>query len=139
MSGDPLLFAVHWIHVILGVYWFGSVLYTNLVLFPVFGRLSPDSEAAARSALRSGRGGTITKVVSFATIGTGILRGLLSEVHERITSSYGLTYLGALAIGILMLAYLHDALRQSPGRDRAYVASFPVIFTFMVALRFGGF
>ena len=60
-------------------------------------------------------------------------------VLDDLDNSYGWTYLAALVLGTAMLVFL---LNRSPKPQiirHAYVAAFPVIFTLMVILRFGGF
>lgn len=129
--------AVHWLHVISGIYWFGTILFTRMVLFPALRRV-PEHEAAVRKALVEGPSRRLTIVASTLTIGLGIVRGAMTGVWSNLTTPYGITYLASLVIGTLMWSFL--SLGWPPDRPlfaKLYVVGFPVMFTLMVAMRFG--
>jgi hypothetical protein len=71
------------------------------------------------------------------TVGLGILRGVVIGVHERLDTAYGLTYLAALVIGLAMLVWLLVPWLKQPIFGKLYVAGFPLMFSLMVAMRFG--
>ncbi len=131
-----LILAVHWLHVFCGIWWFGSLIYSRLVVYPRLRAVGGDLEATVRKAVTSGRAGQITIAVAIGTVGLGIVRGLLDGVLERLTTLYGLTYLAALVVGVLMVVYLIGNW-DSKLLNRLYVAAFPTMFTLMVLLRFG--
>jgi hypothetical protein len=131
------LAVVHWLHVILAVYWFGTILFTRLVLFPAL-RQIPEHEAAVRKQLVVGPSRRLTMIASTGTVALGILRGAMTGVWSSLDSLYGITYLIALVIGVLMVSFV--TVGWPPDRpifQKLYVAGFPVMFTLMVAMRFG--
>ena len=130
--------AVHWMHVFLGIFWFGTVLYTRLVLFPSLKSVPPETERAVRAALLSGRARRFTMIFAYGTVTLGIVRGAITGVYGELDTLYGRTYLAALAIGVIMIVYLFAPLPfQHPLLQKLYMAAFPVMFTLMVLMRFG--
>ena len=127
---------VHWLHVICAVYWFGTILFTRLVLFPSLARI-PEHEPAVRKALVEGPSRRLTIVAATGTVGLGILRGVMSGALSDLTSPYGLTFLVALLIGLVMLSFITIGFPKGPAWGKLYVAGFPIMFTLMVAMRFG--
>jgi uncharacterized membrane protein len=149
------LFALHWLHVVFAILWFGSVLFTNLVLFPGLRTLSRDEGAAVLALLRTRKAYHMTLTMSIGTVSLGIIRGIAGGVLQVLDTAYGLTYLAALVIGLAMVGWLLfnpfqrrlQNMPPGPVADRVarreqlfskvYLAGFPVIFTLMVAMRFG--
>lgn len=135
---DPVVVGiVHWLHVFLGIFWFGTILYTRLVLFPAFQTLPPDTVATVRKAMVSGNAQRWTMVFSWGTVLLGVVRGAVTGVFAELTTPYGITYLAALAIGVFMLALLYAPFFGAPIWRKVYVGGFPVMFTLMVLMRFG--
>ena len=135
---DPLVVGiVHWGHVVLGIFWFGTILYTRIVLFPALATLPPDTYAAARKAMVSGNAQTWTRIFSYGTVALGAIRGALTGVFGQLDTAYGLTYLAALAIGVFMILLLYAPWFRAPIWRKVYVGGFPVMFTLMVLMRFG--
>ena len=130
------LAVVHWLHVIFGLYWFGTILFTRLALFPSLARI-PEHEGAVRKALVEGPARRLTIVAATGTVGLGILRGVMSGALTDLSSPYGLTFGAALLIGLLMLSFITIGFPKGPVWGKLYVAGFPVMFTLMVAMRFG--
>jgi uncharacterized membrane protein len=129
---------VHWLHVFFGVFWFGTILYTRLILFPSLATLPKDKEQAVREAMLSGRGRQFTMLFAYGTVLLGIVRGAMTGIFARLDTAYGITYLAALAIGVVMLIYLFAPLPfNHPVLPKLYVWAFPVMFTLMVLMRFG--
>jgi putative copper export protein len=131
-----VLAALQWLHVLCAVLWFGSILFSNLVLFPELRRLRPDQESAVLHRLRSGRGRRITLAMASGTVGLGIIRGITGGVLSSLDTPYGMTFLAAAVIGLAMVLYLFAQPRQRLV-GWAYLAGFPLIFTLMIAMRFG--
>jgi uncharacterized membrane protein len=136
---DVLLTAiVHWMHVFLGIFWFGTVLYTRLVLFPSLKAVPSETERTVREALLTGRSRRFTQIFAYGTVTLGIIRGALSGVFGELDTLYARTYLTALALGVIMVVYLFAPLPfRHPILPKLYVAAFPVMFTLMVLMRFG--
>ena len=62
----------------------------------------------------------------------------MAGAWSDLGSAYGVTYLAALVIGVLMVSFV--TIGWPPDRpifQKLYVAGFPVMFTLMVAMRFG--
>jgi hypothetical protein len=135
---DPLVVGiVHYAHVFLGIFWFGTVLYTRIVLFPALATLPPETYAATRKAMVSGNAQTWTRIFSYGTVALGIIRGAITGVFAQLNTAYGITYLAALAIGVFMIALLYAPWFGAPIWRKVYVGGFPVMFTLMVLMRFG--
>jgi hypothetical protein len=135
---DPLLVGiVHWLHVFLGIFWFGTILYTRIVLFPALATLPAETYAAARKAMVSGNAQMWTRIFSYGTVVLGIIRGAMTGVFAQLDTAYGITYLIALAVGVFMLALLYAPVFGAPIWRKVYVGGFPVMFTLMVLMRFG--
>ncbi|MGH9245874.1 MAG: hypothetical protein ACRD29_16455 [Acidimicrobiales bacterium] len=137
MVDQRVLFVIHWLHVFLGVYWIGTVMYTRTQLFPSLRTLPPDHDAAVRSALVTGRNRRLNAWIAIATVGLGLLRGLLARALDDPTSSYGMTFLASAVLGLAMVVFLVAPGPRGPLLRKVYVAAFPVIFTFMILMRFG--
>lgn len=152
-------FAVQWLHVLGGIFWFGSVLFGNIVLFPAVMRLAPDVQKQVMRAMAA-RMFRIVEPVAVATMTLGFLRGTVFgsiRTVDALTSPYGLTWLVGLISAIavfllgLRLARIGDrAFEMAPGnpafmqRQRslqvqafASMLGFFVIFTCMILMRFG--
>jgi len=135
---DPLVVGViHWVHVLLGIFWFGTILYTRLVLGPALGTLPKDTQAAVRRAMVSGNARRYTYLFSYGTVIAGIVRGAVTGVFGQLDTAYGVTYLAALAVGVAMLAFNFAPGFEHPIFRKLYVGGFPVMFTLMVLMRFG--
>jgi len=135
---DPLVVGiVHWLHVFLGIFWFGTILYTRIVLFPALATLPTETYEAARKAMVTGNAQMWTRIFSYGTVVLGIVRGAMTGVFAELNTPYGITYLAALAIGVFMIALLYAPVFGAPIWRKVYVAGFPVMFTLMVLMRFG--
>lgn len=132
-----VLMVVQWMHVFCGVFWLGTVLFTRLVLFPSLRTVPAAANGAVRGALVTGRNRWLTVCAAGATVGLGILRGWLGGALSDAASPYGLTYLSAAVLGIAMLAFLVGPWGGNRVLRVLYVASFPLIFTLMILMRFG--
>lgn len=133
------LFIVHWLHVAFGIFWAGSIAFTRVTLFPALATLPKDQEAAARGSLLTGNARQITLITAGGTVLTGILRGLMTGVLDRLNTSYGWIYIISGVLAILMFVFLLDWSPKPAFLRHVYIAAFPVIFTLMVLMRFGGF
>jgi hypothetical protein len=135
---DPLAVGViHWVHVFLGIFWFGTILYTRVVLFPLLKTVPAEHVKAVRAAMVSAPAARRwTYVFSYGTVVMGIIRGAVVGVFAELGTPYGLTYLAALAVGVLMLAFNFSPWFRAAVYRQLYVAGFPVMFTLMVLMRF---
>jgi uncharacterized membrane protein len=151
-------FAIHWLHVLGGIFWFGGALYGNIVLFPVVLKLPEPVQRAVMSPLLPA-GDRVILPVAIATILLGVLRGtVLGRIHALadLTTAYGIAWLVGLATAIIVLGlgiYLSNEakrLMSSAEGGAAYMTAgrglqvaaiadllgFFVIFTAMISMRF---
>jgi len=155
----------HWLHVVGGIFWFGSVLYRNIILLPVVTELPLVNQRQVGKAVKD-RANAIILPVSFLVIGLGILRGtIFGQIvsTDALFSNYGITWLTGLIVAILVLGwelfavdsalenvYEDDDLWITPNaqviatatnRVRLFawieLGGFIVIFTCMILMRFG--
>jgi len=99
---DWLQFAVQWLHVLLGIFWFGTVLYVDIVLIPAVNDLPADRVRELTSRLGA-RGARIMNVVIPTIIVLGFVRGTVFgpiRSIDALMTSYGLTWLLALVLTI---------------------------------------
>ena len=136
---DPLVVGViHWAHVFLGVFWFGTILYTRVILFPLMRSVPAEHVKPIREAMVGDPDARRwTYIFSYGTVIMGIIRGAATGVFAQLGTAYGVTYLIALAVGVFMLALNFSPLFRAPVYRQVYVAGFPVMFTLMVLMRFG--
>ena len=120
-----------------GIFWFGSQMYLDSSIRPAIARLPAESQAIMGVALGQGMARRITVVTSTGTVLLGALRGLAGGVLDALDTAYGYTWLAALAIGTFMVASIWT--RGFGGRIRPLLWNglFVVMFTLMIAMRFG--
>ena len=163
---DWVVVVVQWLHVLLGMFWFGNALVLDVIVIPAINRLPIVRQREISSYIGS-RATPIFNVVVPAIIALGFIRGTLlgpiKSVDYLIGTAYGLTWLTALVVTILTYLFglfaIIPALRRmdaapvdpdgSPtqeltaaiGRVKRLVTvellGFLVIFTCMILMRFG--
>ncbi len=134
------LFIIQWLHVLLGIFWFGSVLYLNIVVIPTILKLPLDQQRKLTIPLGTLSERVITPV-SVLVLVLGLVRGTVFGPIQSLTflfgTAYGITFLLALlataaliAWGILVTARATRRLNQIP-LDEAMLAEgkVPVAFT----------
>jgi uncharacterized membrane protein len=163
---DWLVVTVQWLHVLLGILWFGNALVLDLIVIPAINRLPIVAQRDVASYIGS-RATPLFQVVVPTIIVLGIIRGTLlgpiKSLDVLLGSAYGLTWLTAL--GATTLTYLFGlfvivpALRRmdltplnpdgsaTPALATATnhmkrlvgleLLGFLVIFTCMILMRFG--
>ena len=95
-------FIVQWLHVGLGVLWFGAVLYNAFILVPALTRVELGEQRRFGGAIAE-QGFRVIRPVAAAVIVLGIIRGTLFgpiDSLEDLTTAYGITWLVALAFAI---------------------------------------
>jgi uncharacterized membrane protein len=163
---DWVVVAVQWLHVLLGIFWFGNALVLDVIVIPAINRLPIVRQREISSYIGS-RATPIFHVVVPSIIALGFIRGTLlgpiKSVDALLGSAYGLTWLTALSVTILTYLFglfmIIPALRRmdaapvnrdgSPtpeltaGLDSVKrlvtleLVGFFVIFTCMILMRFG--
>jgi len=101
---DWLQFVVQWLHVLLGIFWFGSALYVDIILIPAISHLSLEKQRELGAALGV-RGTAVFRVVVPILILLGFLRGTVFgpiKSLDTLTSAYGITWLVALVVTIAL-------------------------------------
>jgi uncharacterized membrane protein len=100
-----MVLLVQWFHVLLGIFWFGSVLYLNVIVIPTILRLPLEQQRAVTIPLGTFSDRVLTPV-SILVILLGIVRGtLLGPVHDvpsLLGTHYGITFLVALLMTIAL-------------------------------------
>ena len=163
---DPIVIAVQWLHVLLGILWFGNALVLDVIVIPAINRLPIVTQREVASLIGA-RSTPIFHVVVPLIIVLGFIRGTvlgpIKSVDFLLGTAYGLTWLVALVAAIL--TYLWGLFVIIPGlhaMDRAplnadgtptpeleaatnrlkllvslELLGFFVIFTCMILMRFG--
>jgi uncharacterized membrane protein len=151
-----LLIVVQWLHVLGGILWFGSSMLSDFVLLPMLRTVSPATRTEWLRVFAS-RYGRLVGPIGGLTILLGILRGILAGVFSQLTSAYGLTWIAAIVVGVILaaigggligrtagkMAAANDDATMNPlynriqGYARYEAAGFLVIFSLMIAMRFG--
>lgn len=163
---DWAVVSVQWLHVLLGILWFGTVLSLDVIVIPAIGRLPIVAQREISSVIGS-RATPIFRVTVPAIIVLGIIRGTvmgpIKSLDVVLGSAYGLTWLTALLVTLLTylfgLRVIVPALREmdlaavepdgsptlaligSTDRVKRLVGlellGFIAIFTCMILMRFG--
>ena len=151
-----LLAALQWLHILCGIFWFGSVLTADFIVLPTLRTLGPDVQQSFLRAFVA-RGAPIVTAVAGMTVLLGVVRGIVGGVLSELGSVYGLTWITAFLVGSSVLylgtriltpaAYRLIDLPQGPQFETAMghvkrltlteLAGFLVILALMIAMRFG--
>jgi uncharacterized membrane protein len=161
-----LTFGVQWVHVLLGILWFGYSLSLAVIIIPAINRLAVSRQREIGQYLGE-RGEAVIDVVGPAVIVLGFIRGtLLGQLHsvsDVFGSAYGWTWLvGLLAAtatflwGKFVIVGALNTMNQLPlsadgtstpeliaAADRVKLvvvlelAGFLTVFTCMILMRFG--
>lgn len=154
---DWLQFVVQWLHVLLGITWFGYAISMFFLVSPALAAL-PEAELRSTNMRLGELGAKVFPVVGIAVLVLGVIRGTflgpIDSVGEIFTTAYGLTWLVALlatvALFITGARYIGPGfvgLKDAPDLPAAVarlrrlsmfdLALFGVIFTCMILMRFG--
>jgi hypothetical protein len=122
------------LHLLCAVFWFGSYLYTEIVLWPKLreaGMLAPVQGALRTVSIRR-----LNAIFIVGTIVTGYVLGILRGAADRLQSPLGIMFVLAAFTGFSMLVWW----LIFPSRDRKigwrlYYSGFWVIFALMIGLR----
>lgn len=134
---ERLIYLLQWLHVLFGIFWFGSQLYLDLSIKPGIARLSPDAQALMNDALGTGLARRITVVTATGTVLLGALRGIAGGVLDVLDTLYGYTWLAAFALGLVMVASIWTRGFGRRVKLPLWYGLFFTMFTLMVAMRFG--
>jgi len=128
---------VRWLHVLFAVTWFGGHIARVLLVEPAVRTLPPESQTVFNRYIE--KYGTRIFVPAIVGVGiTGILRGTVfgpvKSFDVLFGTPYGLTFLAAIAFGLLL------ALPTKPAwmnRVHADWVAFLAVFTAMILMHFG--
>lgn len=101
---DWLQFIVQWLHVLLGILWFGAALYTDVILIPAISAFSLEKQRELGAALGV-RGTAVFRIVGPAIIVLGFVRGTVFgpiKSIDALTTAYGITWLVALVVALAL-------------------------------------
>ena len=150
------LIALQWLHILAGIFWFGSAMTVHIIAFPAFRKFPPETRRAIIEAYAA-RYGRLVGAVAGLTILLGVLRGLVGGVLSVLTAPYGLTWLAAIVLAVAIAAFEGARLSPTVGKliaaggaeqiqalderleayGRIELVGFLVLFSLMIAMRFG--
>ncbi len=163
---DWITFAVQWLHVLLGILWFGYSLALAVFFIPAISRLPITTQRQVGAALGE-HAKPIIDVVAPTILVLGVIRGTvlgpIDSVAEVFTTAYGLTWLLALVMIVVVFLWgriviigavnrlaaapltadggptpeLDAALARAKQVTILELLGFFVIFTCMILMRFG--
>jgi uncharacterized membrane protein len=152
------VYVVQWLHILAGITWFGGYIFLSFAVWPPLLK-RPAAEAKAFFAAVGQPIGTLMMISGTSVLILGLIRGIvfgpIKSLEFVFTTSYGLTFLTALVLAIVMSAYgaivssktvekvwdgdqfrLNAA--QYVRRSNAFsLACFGIILACMVLMRFG--
>jgi len=118
---DWLQFVVQWLHVILAIVWFGTVLYNALILIPAITAMPLPRQREVGAAIGA-QAFKVIPPVAMAVIALGIIRGTFFgpiKGLNDLTTAYGITWLVALAFAIGAYFWAERVIRPSLDRMNA--------------------
>ncbi len=147
---------LQFLHVFTAIFWFGSVLFVDFILIPTVQTFDAPTRGLVMGPLGARIERTLTPL-GMGVVTLGVLRGLSAGVFGNLGSTYGITFIASLALGIVIIVYglqflrpLAQAIAKAPpGPEQdAMVARiktltivelcmFLLIIVFMIAMRFG--
>lgn len=131
MSILPIAFQC--LHVLFAVVWLGTLIDSELFLWPLLTRLKALN---VQEAMRAGSERRKTAVINVGTVVTGYIRGGVDGVFDRLFSLYGVLFLSAAVVATTIIVWwLCKPSRDRPVGWRLYYPSFAVIFGLMIGMR----
>jgi uncharacterized membrane protein len=152
-----LQFAVQWLHVLLGILWFGYALSMYFLVAPALMEL-PESQGRITNARLGAIGARVFPFVAVLVVLLGVIRGTLfgpiNSLEDLFGTAYGWTWLVALVatLGLLYTGARHiGPIFEGLKDTKDYAADavrlrrvsqidlgiFFVVFTCMILMRFG--
>lgn len=154
---DWLQFVVQWLHVLLGITWFGYAISMFFLVSPALAHL-PEPELRATNMRLGELGARVFPIVGILVLVLGFIRGTflgpIDSVDDVFGTAYGLTWLVALVAtvalfitGARFIGPSFVGLKDAPDLPAAVarlrrlsmfdLALFGLIFTCMILMRFG--
>jgi uncharacterized membrane protein len=132
-----LIVALQFVHVLFGIFWFGSQMYLDLTIKPAIAKLPDGVREEFSSCLGTGLARRITVVTATGTVLLGALRGIAGGVLDVLDTAYGFTWLAAFAVGLFMVGSIWTRGFGQRVKPPLWYGSFFVMFSLMIAMRFG--
>lgn len=133
----PVIIVLQYLHVLFGIFWFGSQMYFDLTVRAAAASLDPAAREQFDRSTGTGRARRITVFVATATVALGAVRGMAAGVLDQLTTPYGVTWLAAFAIGTFMMLSVWTRGFGGKVTGILWNGLFFVIFSLMIAMRFG--
>lgn len=154
---DWAQFAIQWLHVLLGILWFGYALSMAFLVAPALARLPEGPQREANFHLGQ-LGQRVFPIVAPLVILLGFVRGTffgpIDSIDTAFGTAYGITWVLALLVSIAIVVNgarfigpLTKGLKDAPDFHAASariqrltfidLGLFAVVFTCMVLMRFG--
>jgi uncharacterized membrane protein len=154
---DWLQFVVQWLHVLLGIAWFGYAISMFFLVSPALAAL-PDAELRSTNMRLGELGAKVFPVVGILVLVLGFIRGTflgpIDSLDEVVGTAYGITWLVALFVTVALFytgaRYIGPGfvgLKDAPDLPAAIarlrrlamidLGLFLVVFTCMILMRFG--
>jgi uncharacterized membrane protein len=150
-----LTFAVQWLHVLLGITWFGYAISMHFLISPTLAEI-PEEQGRITNSRLGEVGKRVFPIVALLVLALGILRGTVFgriQSFEALTTTYGIIFLvalvGTIAIivnGARFIGPLFEGLKDTPdyrgsidrlrSLTRIDLALFTIVFTCMILMRF---
>ena len=130
-----LNFVLHYAHVVCAAYWVGSLIYSEIIIWPIFQRLGdlPRLQAEVRHV----RVRRIMAIFIVGTILTGVARAVASGSLDRLHTPYGVWLVCGALVGVWMVTWwLCFPPRTMKWQWRTFYASFWVVLALMFGMRF---
>lgn len=132
---QTLLVFLQVLHLLFAIYWFGSLLYTEIILWPQLRKAGMLAEVQGK--LRAPELRRIQAIPIVGTILTGYARGVAGGVFDRLHSPYGVLFVLAAIFGTAMIIWwLSFPPRTMKWSWRMFYSGFWVLFALMIGLRF---
>jgi putative copper resistance protein D len=153
-----LLMAVHWLHILGGMVWFGGYAFMTFAVWPALLSRPPEDAKAIYELIGKGAGPLMAisgNLVFWLGIVRGTWLGPIDSFHAVVSTPYGLTWLVALIVTMGLMIHGGIASRKlpeliwgkkiSPEAARARVridslfsvSGFLIVLICMVLMRFG--
>jgi uncharacterized membrane protein len=161
VEAQAMTVLIQWLHVLGGIFWFGSALYAMAILGPAM-RALPLATRREVMAATTNRMGPVVEAIGTLTIALGVIRGTVLGPVQSIDvvtdTAYGRTWAIALLLGLGILAWSHfmivptarrmiaamtdaasgeAAMRRGMPVMMVELVGFAAIFTCMILMRFG--
>jgi hypothetical protein len=131
---DTLAYSFLFLHIVCASFWFGSYLWTEIVLWP---RLRAEGELERiQPLLRNVRGRQLNATFIVGTILSGYALALATDAFAALFTVYGILLVLGAVTGISMLVWWASFPPRSMRWSwRLYYSGFWVVIALMVAMR----